>query len=74
LKRATDIPSKPPLFHWSAAAASQFKGELNEPSIRFPSAVYATLGVLLLYVLGRMPFGGDVMKRYGERLEKESSK
>src|SRR5262245_56458155 len=57
LKRATDIPSKPPLFHWSAAAGSLVTGELNEPIIRFPSAVYATLGVLLLYVLGRKLFG-----------------
>jgi hypothetical protein len=60
LKRATDIPSKPPLFHWSAAAASLFKGELNEPTIRLPSAVYATLGVLFLYGLGRKLFGGEV--------------
>ena len=60
LKRATDIPSKPPLFHWSAAAASLFKGELSEPTIRFPSAVYATLGVLFLYILGRKLFGGEV--------------
>jgi 4-amino-4-deoxy-L-arabinose transferase-like glycosyltransferase len=60
LKRATDIPSKPPLFHWSAAAAALFKGELNEPTIRLPSAVYATLGVLFLYGLGRKLFGGEV--------------
>lgn len=60
LKRATDIPSKPPLFHWSAAAASLFKGKLSEPTIRFPSAVYATLGVLFLYVFGRKLFGPEV--------------
>ena len=60
LKRATDIPSKPPLFHWSAAATSLLKGELNEPTIRFPSAVYATLGVLFLYVLGRKLFGEEI--------------
>ncbi len=60
LKRATDIPSKPPLFHWSAAAASLFRGELSEPTIRFPSAVYATLGVLFLYVFGRTLFGREV--------------
>jgi 4-amino-4-deoxy-L-arabinose transferase-like glycosyltransferase len=60
LKRATDIPSKPPLFHWSAAAASLFTGELSELTIRFPSAVYATLGVLFLYILGRKLFGREV--------------
>ena len=60
LKRATDIPSKPPLFHWSAAAVSLFKSELSEPTIRFPSAVYATLGVLFLYLFGRKLFGAEV--------------
>jgi 4-amino-4-deoxy-L-arabinose transferase-like glycosyltransferase len=53
LKRATDIPSKPPLFHWSAALVTQATGSLSEATIRFPSALYATLGVLLIYLLGR---------------------
>ncbi|HXV80949.1 MAG TPA: glycosyltransferase family 39 protein [Candidatus Binatia bacterium] len=53
LKRATDIPSKPPLFHWSAALVTTVTGALNEATIRFPSALYATLGVLLVYWLGR---------------------
>ena len=47
LKRATDIPSKPPLFHWSAALTAEATGKLNEAVIRFPSALYATLGVLV---------------------------
>jgi hypothetical protein len=56
LKRATGIPSKPPLFHWSAALVTQLSGSLNEATIRFPSALYATLGVLLVYWLGRKIF------------------
>jgi Dolichyl-phosphate-mannose-protein mannosyltransferase len=56
LKRATDIPSKPPLFHWSAASVARVTGSLNEATIRFPSALYATLGVLLVYWLGRKIF------------------
>jgi len=56
LKRATDIPSKPPLFHWSAALVARITGSLNEATIRFPSALYATLGVLLIYWLGRKIF------------------
>lgn len=52
LKRATDIPSKPPLFHWSAAAVAKITGSLTEATIRFPSAFYAVLGVLLIYWLG----------------------
>jgi 4-amino-4-deoxy-L-arabinose transferase-like glycosyltransferase len=60
LKRATAIPSKPPLFHWSAALVSELTGALNETTIRFPSALYATLGVLLISVLGRTLSGPAV--------------
>jgi dolichyl-phosphate-mannose-protein mannosyltransferase len=60
LKRATAIPSKPPLFHWSAALAAQVTGTLDEATIRFPSALYATLGVLFVYVFGRKLFGAEV--------------
>lgn len=58
LKRATDIPSKPPLFHWSAALVTKATGTLNEATIRFPSALYALLGVLVIYGLGRKIFDG----------------
>src|SRR5262245_58564548 len=60
LKRATAIPSKPPMFHWSAALTYQFIGRLDEATIRFPSTFYATLGVLLVYLFGRKTFGGQV--------------
>ena len=60
LKRATDIPSKPPLFHWAAALTSRIAGKLNEETIRFPSALYATLGVLILYLLGQKLYGPQV--------------
>jgi 4-amino-4-deoxy-L-arabinose transferase-like glycosyltransferase len=59
LKRATTIPSKPPLFHWSAALTYQVTGRLDEATIRFPSALYATLGVLIIYALGRKLFGAQ---------------
>lgn len=59
LKRATDIPSKPPLFHWSAALVARLTGQLDESTIRFPSALYATLGVVLLYFLGRKIVGAE---------------
>src|SRR4029079_9274000 len=58
--RATAITSKPPLFHWSAALVSELTGALNETTIRFPSALYATLGVLLIYGLGRALYGAAV--------------
>jgi 4-amino-4-deoxy-L-arabinose transferase-like glycosyltransferase len=60
LKRATDVPSKPPLFHWSAAVSSKIIGRLDEFTIRFPSAFYATLGVLLVYVFARKLFGAQI--------------
>ena len=52
MKRAT-IPSKPPLFHWSATLVARLTGSMTEVTIRFPSALYATLGILLIYWLGR---------------------
>jgi 4-amino-4-deoxy-L-arabinose transferase-like glycosyltransferase len=60
MKRATEIPSKPPLFHWSAAVSSKIIGRLDEFTIRFPSALYATLGVLLVYVFARKLFGAQI--------------
>jgi len=60
LKRAAAIPSKPPMFHWSAALTYQFTGVLDEATIRFPSALYATLGVVLLYLLGAKLFGNQI--------------
>ena len=60
LKRAAAIPSKPPMFHWSAALTYQFTGVLDEATLRFPSALYATLGVIFLYLLGARLFGAQV--------------
>ena len=60
LKGATDIPSKPPLFHWSAALASKIIGKLDEFTTRLPSAVYATLGVIVIYLFGRKLFGARI--------------
>ena len=60
LKRGEFVPSKPPLFHWSAALTARVAGTLNEATIRFPSAFYATFGVLLIYTLARRLFNGQV--------------
>ena len=60
LKTPTTIPSKPPLFHWSAALTSQITGKLDERTIRLPSALYAILGVIAIYALGRRLFGAKV--------------
>jgi 4-amino-4-deoxy-L-arabinose transferase-like glycosyltransferase len=60
LKTPTTIPSKPPLFHWSAALTSQLTGKLDERTIRFPSALYAILGVITIYWFGRRLFGAEI--------------
>ena len=46
------IPYKPPLFHWAGVLTSIVTGKVNEFTIRFPSALFATLGVVLLYAAG----------------------
>jgi len=60
LKGAEAIPSKPPMFHWSAALTYQFTGVLDEATLRFPSALYATFGVIFIYLLGAKLFGAQV--------------
>jgi Dolichyl-phosphate-mannose-protein mannosyltransferase len=53
LRMGQQIPSKPPLFHWTGAVCSIVWGRLTETTVRFPSALFASLGVLLIYCLGR---------------------
>src|SRR5947199_10119073 len=52
LKRATDIPSKPPLFHWSAALTHCVTRKLKEATIGLPTSLYETVAELILYLLG----------------------
>jgi 4-amino-4-deoxy-L-arabinose transferase-like glycosyltransferase len=60
LKSGGDIPSKPPLFHWLGALSSVVWGEINEATVRFPSALLGTIGVLTLYLFGRRAFDCNV--------------
>jgi 4-amino-4-deoxy-L-arabinose transferase-like glycosyltransferase len=53
LRMGQKIPSKPPLFHWTGAVCSIVWGTMTEATVRFPSALFASLGVLLIYGLGR---------------------
>ena len=46
------IPFKPPFFHWIGVLISKVTGDVDELTIRFPSALFATLGVLLVYTAG----------------------
>jgi 4-amino-4-deoxy-L-arabinose transferase-like glycosyltransferase len=45
---------KPPLYPWMIIVASKIIGELNEFSSRVPSAIAATLLLLVTFFLGRM--------------------
>ena len=53
LRAGEHMAAKPPLFHWFAAGASILRGEITEATIRFPSALFATLGVFLCYFFAR---------------------
>ncbi|MFQ5849130.1 MAG: ArnT family glycosyltransferase [Candidatus Binatia bacterium] len=60
LRMGSDIPSKPPLFHWLGALISIVRGEATEAAVRFPSALLATLGILSLYFLARRLFNPEI--------------
>lgn len=60
LRKGEEIPSKPPLFHWFGAFTSIAWGQVTEATVRLPSALFATLGVLIIYILGRGLFDPKV--------------
>ena len=49
--RNGEVPSKPPLFHWIAAAASRLAGP-SDAMVRVPSALAAWLVLVLVYLVG----------------------
>ena len=51
------IPFKPPLFHWFGVIAAELLGRIDEFTLRLPSAVFATLGVLLTYFVAARLWG-----------------
>src|SRR5687768_4136531 len=52
LRNGRELPSKPPLFHWIGGATALVTGTVDEFAVRFPSALLATLAVLLTFWLG----------------------
>lgn len=56
-RNGTEVPSKPPLFHWTAALIAQARGALDETSIRLPSALAGLLGAWLVLATGAAVFG-----------------
>ncbi len=55
-RRNGELPSKPPLFHWIAAAGAHLFG-LSDPTVRLPSALAAGVMALATLALGTA-FGG----------------
>jgi 4-amino-4-deoxy-L-arabinose transferase-like glycosyltransferase len=51
------IPFKPPLFHWFGVIIAKVLGRVDEFSVRFPSALFGTLGVFLTYLAGAHLWG-----------------
>jgi len=54
--RNGELPSKPPLFHWIAASATLLVGE-SDFSTRLPSAIGASVMVVVTFLLGRAMAG-----------------
>src|SRR5215813_5945850 len=59
LRDGTEIPSKPPLFHWLGALVSTALGRVDEFTVRFPSALLGLCGVLLTYEAGKRFWGAE---------------
>ena len=57
LRNGQIIASKPPLFHWLGALMSVAWGEMNELTIRLPSALLGIAGILLTYTTGTALWG-----------------
>ncbi|MEW6269610.1 MAG: phospholipid carrier-dependent glycosyltransferase [Thermodesulfobacteriota bacterium] len=52
LRNGTEIPSKPPFFHWLGLLVSYALGGVSELSARLPSALLAIVAVTAVYLFG----------------------
>jgi len=57
LRNGTEIPSKPPLFHWLGALASVGAGGVTEAATRLPSVLAAAIALGMTAWLGQRWFG-----------------
>jgi len=53
LRNGTELPLKPPLFHWFGALIALISGKVNEFAVRSPSAFFATGAVLGTFFFGQ---------------------
>ena len=49
LRNGTELPRKPPFFHWLAATAGLALGGVNELTVRLPSALFSVAATLLVF-------------------------
>src|SRR5262245_33169808 len=56
MRAGVEIPSKPLLMHWMAAAVSFALGGVTELSVRLPSALLAIAGMVICYLYVRRLF------------------
>jgi 4-amino-4-deoxy-L-arabinose transferase-like glycosyltransferase len=56
MRAGVEIPSKPLLMHWFAALISLVAGQVNEWTVRLPSAMLAIAGMLICYLYIRRFF------------------
>jgi len=56
MRAGVEIPSKPPMMHWMAAAVSALMGRVDEWTVRLPSAALAVLGIIVCYLYVRRLF------------------
>jgi hypothetical protein len=53
LRNGTEIPLKPPLFHWCGALIALISGKVNEFAVRSSSAFFSTASVLMIFFFGQ---------------------
>ncbi len=56
MRAGVELPSKPPMMHWMAAALSVLMGRVDEWTVRLPSAALAVLGMIICYLYVRRMF------------------
>src|SRR5215469_3688259 len=56
MRAGVEVPSKPLMMHWLAALASVAVGQVNEWTVRLPSAAFAILGLIVCYCYARRFF------------------
>ena len=57
IRNGEEIPAKPPFYHWLGAVAASVIGRVDELTVRLPSAVLGTAGVILTYAAGVFLWG-----------------